>query len=633
MRTFTLPQNVVLQHACPATPACARYAETELQRLLKRLGCEVRTVALPRLKAGGCMILSAAGGPAAPSATRVSGIRHDGYRITVAPGGIALAAATGKGLLNAVYDLAEQLGFLFLMPGEAGEWAPVPGSARPQLSLGAQRRNPRFPWRGVFGGANTLPYSTEEWLRYHAKLRFNAVAHLPGDEFIPLAQELGMRVETGGHGMAELLPRKLFDEKPELFRMFQPEDFSGKRLSDSNFCGTNPETQRLVKQNYRKQALAANKQGVYAIHAWADDLPAGGWCMCSRCRSLSPTDQAMLAMRLQAEVLREEELPLRVPVIAYHDTMYPGAFVKAPKEGFLLYAPRERCYGHALNDPACARNRWYLQGLAAWTAKFKGIDDAHTFEYYFDQILFRGLYPFIPNVILGDAAAYEKAGIQSHMALQVGGPVIAPEYNMLLFSALHWDAKLTAAGFVRALARRLAPADSTSWQRYLTARAAIFEKAMCLCGYPTDIYFDYRWLPETPLAFGAKIAKAYAQCGAALESAARQLAASGARSEARDRDLARREAARARFEAADLHAMAVTQDAMNHIAHFHESGSRAELKTGLKLLAKAIAALKTAYRQAQAAGLPDKAYYFALNQSWLQKECAEKRRVLEGAQA
>ncbi|MBU4212200.1 MAG: hypothetical protein KKD33_06415, partial [Verrucomicrobia bacterium] len=32
------------------------------------------------------------------------------------------------------------------------------------------------------------------------------------------------------------LTRELFKTRSELFRMFPPEDFSGKRISDSNFC-------------------------------------------------------------------------------------------------------------------------------------------------------------------------------------------------------------------------------------------------------------------------------------------------------------------------------------------------------------------------------------------------------------
>ena len=36
---------------------------------------------------------------------------------------------------------------------------------------------------------------------------------------------------------------------------------------------------------------------------------------------------------------------------------------------------------------------------------------AHTFEYYLDRVLFRGLYPTLPQVILGDMRIYEEHGV------------------------------------------------------------------------------------------------------------------------------------------------------------------------------------------------------------------------------
>lgn len=144
-------------------------------------------------------------------------------------------------------------------------------------------------------------------------------------------------------------------------------------------------------------------------------------------RALSPTDQSMLAMRSLAEVVAEENLPLRIPVLAYHDTLFPGTQIDVSKECFLLFAPRERCYGHALNDPSCKRNQIFCRALKDWINKFEGIDDAHTFEYYFDQILFLGIHPFLLSIIIEDTHFYEKQKIGCHMSPQVGGSAIAPE--------------------------------------------------------------------------------------------------------------------------------------------------------------------------------------------------------------
>ena len=53
------------------------------------------------------------------------------------------------------------------------------------------------------------------------------------------------------------------------------------------------------------------------------------------------------------------------------------------------WAPRERCYSHAIDDPACAINPRYFDSLKRYIDIFEG--RGHVFEYYADAILFGGL--------------------------------------------------------------------------------------------------------------------------------------------------------------------------------------------------------------------------------------------------
>jgi len=622
---------VDLLHGKPAT-VCQRYAVAELSRLLGRIG--VKAAAHEEGGDSGTVwiVLRASGSRERVSLPSLDLVRADGYALRVATSGVALTARSAKGLLNAVYDLAERYGFLFLMPGAEGEWAPDITAGRPMIEAGDWSCNPRFAHRGVFGGAGTAPYTEEEWLRFHAKLRFNAQACV-SDNGLAVAAEVGLRVEQGGHGMAELLPRDLFEKHPELFRLFQPEDFGGKRMPDSNFCGAHPEVRRIVKENFSKKVRVLSAQGVYALHAWADDLPGNGWCMCPKCRALPASDQAMLAMKMQAEAIAEAGVSMRVPVIAYHDTMYPGRILSAPREGFLLFAPRERCYGHALDDPGCPKNRWYFQALREWMEKFAGINDTHTFEYYFDQCLFRGLYPYLPDVILGDMTAYERAGIETHMSLQTAGPIIAPEFNMLLFARAQWDTALTPERFAKELAARLAPGDPGPWQAYLDTRRRVFQDALRVCHHGNDVYFDYRWLPETTHPFGAEIARAYAANAVILDAAVSALERStGSAQPERTRMLVAREAGRARFEAAELRVMHKQQEGVNAFAQYLDGGGLEPLRAGLASFREALTLLDLSYKAAQAAGLPDgKTYYYVLNRNWFKKEF--ERKILDYEQA
>ncbi|MGI5868107.1 MAG: DUF4838 domain-containing protein [Kiritimatiellia bacterium] len=596
---------------------CYRHAVDEACRLLGRLSVKTARASVPAVE--GVFSLRLGLDVASVPPVSIQGVVHDGFRLAVNADGVSIAAASPKGVLNGVYELAERLGFLFLLPGESGEWAPAQLAALP---LGETLFNPRFPFRGVFAQLEVAKdYSDEEWLRFYAKLKFNATRSKAS--CLDLGEEVGIRMEIGGHGLSELLPRKLFETNPEYFRMLQPEDFNGKRMSDSNFCVTNPQAREIVKTNFRK--LIDETLGAYAIHAWADDLPGGGWCLCSSCRAFSPSDQSMIAMRLLAEVARESKTGLRIPVLAYHDTMFPGTAVPPAPENFLLYAPRERCYGHALDDPSCARNASYFTALKQWMDAFEGVDDAHTFEYYFDQLLFRGMHPFLPDVILRDMAVYHQHGIESHLSLQVGGPAIAPEYNMLVFAKAHWDSELTSQDVIAQLATSIDPETPEPWEQFFTKRADVFAKAMRFCGHETECCIDYRWMPESDAPFVQEMVETYAQASRELAAAADALEAQMAGASGRTAELATKEVARARFESAELMVMHYQQNAMIHIGRFFAQEDQAAREKGVCLMKQAIDALKVSREKALAFGLAfENCWYIRNVNDWQTREYSAK---------
>ena len=614
-QTYKIPSKTIVFHRSTADSKCNQYALQELQRLLGRVG----VLTEPREDQGNRAAFFLAIGNNSESKACSADLLHDGFKLAVSAAGIELCANTAKGLLNGVYYLAEQLGYLFLLPGEAGEWAP---DRVVNLPVGQTLMQPRFPFRGVFWNPlGTNDYTDEEWLRFYAKLKFNALSDRIVD--VQLVEELGIRLEVGDHGLSHLLSRDLFKEKPDLFRMFQPEDFNGKRLNDSNVCITNPDARKIIKENFKTRLQSV--QGAYGIHAWADDLPAGGWCLCPACRSFSPADQSMLAMNLLAETARECQSAVRVANIAYHDTLYPGVNISPASECFLVFAPRERCYGHALDDSKCARNRYYLAALKAWGEKFNHISDNHTFEYYFDQILFRGIYPFLPQVILDDMTVYQGNGIESHMSLQIAGPELAPEFNMLLFAEAHWNEKLTVTQFCQTVSSKLAGGGVPAWEEYLLARGEIFTRAMRTCDHDVSVYLDYRWLPESTSAFAREMVEIYADASRELVAAAERLAAGvGAAAPERLLHLTRGEVQRAKFEAAELQVMHYQQNAVIHFADYLNTGNRESADKGCDLMSAAIEAFQVAKSKALEFGLTEKSWYIALINQWLTGEFERK---------
>jgi hypothetical protein len=115
-----------------------------------------------------------------------------------------------------------------------------------------------------------------------------------------------------------------------------------------------------------------------------------------------------------------------VAFVLYHDTLSglpEGPITKdgrpfASPQVIGLYAPRERCYAHAIDDPNCPRNRYYWNALQKAIKVLQGRVDV--FEYYGDTILWHYFNIAIPHVIAGDLRAYRRAGIRELQTLVFG---------------------------------------------------------------------------------------------------------------------------------------------------------------------------------------------------------------------
>src|SRR2546427_720965 len=100
--------------------------------------------------------------------------------------------------------------------------------------------------------------------------------------------------------------------------------------------------------------------GATDLALWGLDLFGGGWCACSGCATLTPSDQAL---RVAQAVADRRGAAGRIFHLAYHDTLTPPRGRPGPQV-WAEFAPRERCYAHALHDAACATNAPYSDALA-----------------------------------------------------------------------------------------------------------------------------------------------------------------------------------------------------------------------------------------------------------------------------
>src|SRR5262249_10961414 len=126
--------------------------------------------------------------------------------------------------------------------------------------------------------------------------------------------------------------------------------------------------------------------------------------------------------------------------LAYHDTIEPELTVSPAADVLVEFAPRERCYGHPLDDPSCAMNRRYAAALERYAELFEG--RVRLFEYYGDAILFCGCAVPLRSVIDADLTYYERLGLPGMTMLQFGSySVWAYALNFLSFATRAFAAK------------------------------------------------------------------------------------------------------------------------------------------------------------------------------------------------
>jgi len=214
-----------------------------------------------------------------------------------------------------------------------------------------------------------LPYDIDALINFRnsdvgRKLRDQCHAHTIG-------------IEYEMHTAAWLVPRMLFRENPEMFRM----DLQGNRTPDCNFCVSSEDAWAVFDERVRRLAVELpSDTGRYLL--FGDDVQEGA-CHCPQCAALSASDQALLYANALLRGLREVDPAAQVSYLAYHATLRPPETVEPAEGVFVEFAPIRRCYRHALADPDCAVNRLQAQALRDNCAFFSEFP-LHVTEYWLD---------------------------------------------------------------------------------------------------------------------------------------------------------------------------------------------------------------------------------------------------------
>ena len=385
---------------------------------------------------------TAQGEEAAHLSAEVESLEDDGFIIRSMGPDVVILGKGNRGVLYGCYAYLESQGVRWYFPGKQYEIVP-----RRALDWDAQvnvNESPAFPKRILFYWPNNYS-SLMDWVDFCAKVRLNRLAFnytwpardwyiVLRPQLLPELQKRGMEIEAGGHFLSTFLPRTLFPEHPEWFRMNE----QGKRSNDFNLNPFSHDALEYLSSG-ATQYLEQMPE-VSLFHLWADDIDGGGWSHEPGKEDYSPSDQALLVSNFLVKRAREKVPSAHLAYLAYHDTVRPPRVVK-PEPGLTyLYAPRERCYAHALNDPACGLNSRYSRSLEEGLPAF-GSAHAEVYEYYADQILYEDMTnPPLPDVISADLKYYRGLGIPAVGVLMTQtSNFLSPLVNMFLYPQGLWN--------------------------------------------------------------------------------------------------------------------------------------------------------------------------------------------------
>ncbi len=219
------------------------------------------------------------------------------------------------------------------------------------------------------GGAKAHEYLANDLINVYPTKQYR--------DLIDYAHEKGIEIEYSLHALSYLLPRSLFDEHPDYFRMNE----NGERINDYNFCVSNEEALAYVCN--RAETLVNELYGSnHNYYLWLDDLN-GGICFCDKCKKLSPSDQNLLVMNAIVKKLREKIPDAKLAYLGYYQTEKAPTTIR-PAEGiFLEYAPFTRDMRKSA-QLVSEESKQNIRDLI----RFFGKENSWVLEYWYDNSYF-----------------------------------------------------------------------------------------------------------------------------------------------------------------------------------------------------------------------------------------------------
>lgn len=227
-----------------------------------------------------------------------------------------------------------------------------------------------------------------------------------GQTLLIECKERNLDIEYELHVLQVLLPRSLFIEHPEYFRM----DSNGKRQQDYNMCFTSDAAYVEIDKKIISIAKWL-KPTTHRYFLWTDDVQ-NTFCKCEKCKHYSASEQALLYENRILSTLKKIDPEAQVAHLAYQSTLQAPKNVKPMQGVFLEYAPILRNYDDPLTEKHINDLMENLQVFPEETA--------HILEYWLDVSMFSGWQrdnlvklPWLKEHVMRDVEDYRSLGLTS----------------------------------------------------------------------------------------------------------------------------------------------------------------------------------------------------------------------------
>lgn len=208
-----------------------------------------------------------------------------------------------------------------------------------------------------------------------------------GKAFLEGCRKYGINVEHQIHAMSELLPRELFEQDPDMFRMNK----EGVRSQDCNCCVHSEKALDLIAAKAAEFAALLPSDN-HRYYFWLDD--GKETCYCPKCKEYSVSEQALIIENRMIEAIRKVDPQAKLAHLCYSNSMSAPVKVK-PAEGiFLEFAPIDRTWDRPLSDkeaPALLNGSVTHGEIVKYledNLKVFPAEDAVVLEYWLDVSLF-----------------------------------------------------------------------------------------------------------------------------------------------------------------------------------------------------------------------------------------------------